>query len=212
MSNKLDNKELMKKIFEAHIITLGDSKVGKSSLIIRYMENTFVETYISTLGIDSRQKNIKLSNGEEIRVKITDSAGEERFRALSANYIKKANGILLVYDITNKDSFENINIWAQEIKDKSESIDERPIVLIGNKLDLEEERCINKEQGEKFAEKYCNGGIKFYETSCKTGENIEKAINDLAEQIYEKFFCNINENSFSIHKDKKTKEKGKCCK
>ena len=144
MSNKLDNKELMKKIFEAHIITLGDSKVGKSSLIIRYMENTFIETYISTLGIDSRQKNIKLSNGEEIRVKITDSAGEERFRALSANYIKKANGILLVYDITNKDSFENINIWAQEIKDKSKSIDERPIVLIGNKSDLEKDRCINK--------------------------------------------------------------------
>ena len=202
----------MKKIFEAHIITLGDSKVGKTSLIIRYMDNSFVETYLSTLGIDSRQKNIKLSNGEEIRVKITDSAGEERFRALSANYIKKANGILLIYDITNRESFNNINNWATEIKDKSKNIDERPIILIGNKLDLEEKRCINKKEGEELAQNM-SSGIKFYETSCKTGDNIEKAINDLAEQIYNKFCGNINENNnIVINKNRKEKEKGKCCK
>ena len=210
MSKKLDDKHLKKNKFEVHLITLGDSAVGKTSLIGRYINNNFINNYISTFGADSQFKKTRLQNGQEIKVRITDTAGQERYHAIAANYIKKANGILLVYDITNKDSFENVNKWAQEIRDKSE--DSIPIVLIGNKLDLEEERQKNKEEGEEFAKKYCDGGIKFYETSCKTGENIEKAINELAEQIYEKFFCNINENSFNNYKDKKTKEKDKYCK
>ena len=212
MSKKYNDKKLKKKEFEAHIVTLGDGKVGKTSLIFRYMDNYFVDLYLQTLGMDSKQKKIELSNGQEIRVRITDTAGQERFKSLSSNYIKKANGILLVYDITNKESFENINNWAEEIIEKSKSLDERPIILIGNKLDLEEKRCISKEEGEEFANNFY-GGIKFYETSCKTGENVEIAINDLAEQIYAKFSRNnlYEEKNINISKNKKGKEKGKCC-
>ena len=209
MSKNPDNKKSKKKLLEAHIVTLGDARVGKTSLIIRYIENSFVDSYLSTLGMDSRLKKIKLKNDEEIKVRITDSAGQERFKSLSANYIKKANGILLVYDITNKDSFNNINKWVKEIKEKSHSLEERPTVLIGNKLDLEEKRCISKEQGEELAKNFC-GKIKFFETSCKTGENIEEAVNYLAEQIYNKLIGSNGGNNVNI-KDIKGKEGGKCC-
>ena len=210
MSKKLDDKYLKKNKFQVHLITLGDSAVGKTSLIGRYLENNFSNNYISTHGIYEQLKKIKLKNGQEIKVKITDTAGQERYHAIAANYIKKANGILLVYDITNKDSFENVNKWAQEIRDKSE--DSIPIVLIGNKLDLEEERCINKEEGEEFAKKYCDGGIKFYETSCKTGANVNEAIDDLVNQVYDKYSKNnLNEDN-NINLDAKQKGRGgKCC-
>ena len=210
MSKKLDDKHLKKNKFEVHLITLGDSAVGKTSLIGRYINNNFSNNYISTFGADSQFKKTRLQNGQEIKVRITDTAGQERYHAIAANYIKKANGILLVYDITNKDSFENVNKWAQEIRDKSE--DSIPIVLIGNKLDLEEKRCITKEEAEDFAEKYCDGGIKFYETSCKTGENVCEAINDLAEQIYKKFFENdLNEGNNVQLGGEKNQKKRKCC-
>ena len=98
MSKKLDPKYQKKQKFEVHLITLGDSAVGKTSLISRYNGNPFKSYYVSTHGIDSQFKKIKLQNGEEINVKITDTAGQERYKSIAKNYIKKANGILLVYD------------------------------------------------------------------------------------------------------------------
>ena len=201
------------KIFEAHIVTLGDSKVGKTSLILRYIDNFFNMNYLSTMGIDSKIKKIKLSNGEEIKVKISDTAGQERFKSIASNYMKKANGILLVYDITDSMSFKNIDRWADEINKDSQNT--KPILLIGNKSDKDDERCISKEEGEKLAEKSC-GGIKFFETSCKTGENVEEAINSLVNDIYNKYSGNnLNDvnNNIKIENDKKGKEKEnkKCC-
>ena len=165
MSKKLDPKYQKKQKFEVHLITLGDSAVGKTSLISRYNGNPFKSYYVSTHGIDSQFKKIKLQNGEEINVKITDTAGQERYKSIAKNFIKKANGILLVYDITNKESFQNVFMWGMEIKDKSG--DSEPIILMGNKIDLEDQRCVTKEEGEKLAGNYCDGGIKFYGTSCK---------------------------------------------
>ena len=127
--------------------------------------------------------------------------------------MKKANGIILVYDITDRMTFKNIDRWAEEInKDNQNS---KPIILIGNKSDKIEERYITKEEGEQLAAKCC-GGIKFYETSCKTGENVEEAINNLVNDIYNKYSGNnLNDvdNNIKIEKDKKGKEKGKkkCC-
>ena len=209
MSKKLDPKYLKKTKFEVHLITLGDSAVGKTSLIGRYIDNYFSNNYIGTFGLDSQFKKKKI-NDEEINVKITDTAGQERYQSIAANYIKKANGILLVYDITSKDSFENVNKWAGEIKDKSE--DSKPIILIGNKLDLEDKRVITKEQGQEFAKKYCDGGINFYETSCKTGENVNEAIDDLVNQVYDKYAKNnLNEGNNINLNEKQNRERGKCC-
>ena len=208
MSKK--NDQAKKRMFEAHIVTLGDTKVGKTSLILRYIDNFFNVNYLSTIGIDSKLKKMTLQNGEEIKVKISDTAGQERFKSIASNYMKKANGILLVYDITDKNTFQNINKWATEINKEAEN--NKPILLIGNKSDKEEERDVTKEEGSKLAESCC-GGMKFYETSCKTGENVEEAINDLVNQIYNKFSGkNVNDkNTIQIDKKENDKGKKKCC-
>ncbi len=210
MSKKIINKNNKKKIFLANIITLGNGQVGKTSLIIKYVDNTFSLNYIQTLGMDFKIKMVKLWNSEEIRVKLTDTAGQERFGSLSSNYLKKANGIILIYDITSRESFEALNNWADEIKEKSKSDEARPIILIGNKLDLEEYRCISKEEGENFAKNNC-GGINFYETSCKTGENVENAINDLVSQVYNKYSGNYLNEGNKIKINGNNEKKKKCC-
>ena len=166
---------------EAKIITLGDSRVGKTSLIIRFIEDSFADSYMSTIGFDIKFKNIKLKNGQTLKLIIHDTAGQERFRSLAANYIKKADGILLVYDITDNYSFNNIENWMLDITNKSD--ENVPVILIGNKSDLTENRKIQYEDGLKLAEK---NEIHFYETSCENGENVEKSFMDLAEQIYAK--------------------------
>ena len=199
------------KMFEASLITLGDGQVGKTSLIYRYIDDTFTFDYLSTIGIDSKKKIIKLKNNEQIKVKIFDTAGQERFRSITSNYIKKANGILLIYSVDNPKSFENIETWYQSIYE-DDNKNKLPVVLIGNKSDLEEKRQISKETGIDLAEKF---GFEnhFYETSCKTGENVEKAINDLVNQIYEKFGSK-NNNSSSLKISSQNNEmmkKKKCC-
>ena len=210
MSQKVDDKNNNKKKFLANIITLGNSQVGKTSLIFKYVDNVFSLNYVKTLGMDFKIKMVKLPNSEEVIVKITDTVGQERFGSLSSNYLKKANGIILAYDITNRESFEALNNWADDIKEKYKSEEARPMILLGNKLDLEENRCISKEEGENFAKNNL-GGIKYYETSCKTGENVEKAINDLVSQIYNKYSGhNLNEGN-NIKINKITKKKKKCC-
>ena len=210
MTKNVNNENKVNKI---NLITLGDSQVGKTSLIFRYIDNSFSTNYLSTIGIDSKFKNETLSNGEIVYVKISDTAGQERFKSIASNYMKKANGIILVYDITDRMTFKNIDRWAEEINKDSQN--SKPIILIGNKSDKIEERCITKEEGEQLADKCC-GGIKFYETSCKTGENVEEAINSLVNDIYNKYSGNnLNDvdNNIKIEKDKKGKEKGKkkCC-
>ena len=213
MSKKTDEKKA-KKMFEAHIVTLGDGQVGKTSIILRYIENSFSLNYLSTIGIDSKIKKVKLSNGEEVKVKISDTAGQERFKSIASNYMKKANGILLVYDITNPKSFEAINNWFSEIKQDDNP---KPIILIGNKSDMSDSRQVSTEDGKNLAKNSGGAGneIHFYETSCKTGDNIEEAIMDLVNQIYNKFSGNdISNDNIKIDKKetgKNNKGKKKCC-
>ena len=196
-------------MFEVRLVTLGDSKVGKTSLILRYVDDEFNLNYLSTMGFDLKIKKIKLSNNKEVKVKIFDTAGQERFKSIASNYLKKAEGIILVYDITDRISFENIDNWVDDIN--KEGKNSKPIILIGNKSDKEDERAIKKDEGEKLA-KNCCGGIKFYETSCQTGENVEKAINDLVNDVYNKYSGNISEdkdNNLIIEKGRKGEGNGR---
>ena len=202
MSGNKNNKTL-----EAKIITLGDGQVGKTSIIFRYIDNSFSMNYLATIGVDFKLKKIKLPDGEEVKVKIYDTAGQERFKSITANYVKKANGILFVYDVTDEVSFKNMEKWIANLKE--ETGDKLPAVLIGNKSDLTNERSISKSDGEEMAKKF---GLEnhFFETSCKTGENVEKSINDLVGQICEKCGKKIEDSNLEIKKADKSKKKKFC--
>ena len=172
---------MSKKIERINLFTLGNSSVGKSCFIERYTKDVFRLEYISTIGFDFRTKNQKLPDGSEYKICFYDTAGQEKYRSIAFNAIKNADGILVMYDITNQISFDTLEEWIKSI---FEAKDENfPIVLVGNKCDLEKERVISKEEGEKEAKKH---NFSFFETSNKEGINIEETVIELIQKIVEK--------------------------
>ena len=189
-------------IREIKLITLGNSHVGKTSFINRYVENTFSIHISSTIGIDNKDKIEIIDNNEKVKVIIFDTNGQERFKSISFNMLKNANGVLLFFDVTNRDSFDSIKEWMNNIYNfKDEKF---PIVLIGNKIDInKDERQVLKEEGESEAEKY---KIKYFETSCKMNINIKETILYLLSKIEEP----DDRNDSIIIKPMK-KHRKKCC-
>ena len=199
------------------LFLLGNSAVGKTSFISKYVNNNFSDNYISTVGIDFFCKTMKLSTGEDITLKFYDTAGQEVYRSISYNLVKSADGIFLLYDITKRKTFDAIYNWIESIKNIKE--DKFPVILIGNKCDIEEERDIDKEEGQKLADE---NGFPFIETSCKDGINIEESVKLLVSDIIEKKKLerenennqNVNkESSFRLSKDRGRGLKNiiKCC-
>jgi len=156
-----------------NIIELGNTTVGKTAYLIRNTENKFRPS-LSTVGIDMRNKRIELENRRKVNIKFYDTSGQERYRSLAPNFIKKADGIILMYDITNRESFDTISRWWNDIFDLKER--DFPVILVGNKCDLEDERKVQKEEGEKIAKEY---NVKFYEASNKDGINVEESFREL---------------------------------
>ena len=192
------------------ILLLGDLAVGKTSLIARYTNGIFNETYISTVGIENLLKQ-EIINNENVLVKIWDTVGQERFRAITPSILRNAEGVIIVFDVTSKDSFENIKEWINTLKinvgDNTNSI---PVIIVGNKIDKEDEREIEKNDALKFAE---DNKYKYFETSAKTGEGVDDAFRDMARQIliYQSQFKEERE-TIKINKDKKDdKNKKGCC-
>ena len=200
------DKNNSKNKVDIKIITLGDSHVGKSSLIVKYIDNKFSNVYMSTIGFDLKHKQITLNDGTDAKIMIYDTAGQERFKSLAANYIKKANGILLVYDISEHSTFENIGMWMESITE--EKGDKLPIVLVGNKADLTDERQVTYEEGKKLAE---DKGFHFFETSCKDGANVSECFIDLAELVYEKSGKKLIQNSNKKLESGSSNKKKGCC-
>ena len=162
------------------ILLLGDSEVGKSCFLMRYSDNVFIDNYITTIGLDYKLKSVKLDNGKTIKVQLWDTAGQDKYRTIAKNYFKGSHGILLLYDITKTNSFENIREWIRDIK---EEVSEKAIIfLIGNKIDLGEQRKISKEKGVELAEEY---KIPFFEASAKSGENVDEVFKALYRKISE---------------------------
>ena len=198
------------KLKALNIIALGNSNVGKTSFIVRYTENYFRDFYLSTVGIDYKTKIITLPNKNKYKVDFYDTAGQERYKSIAVNVIKNADGIILMYDITQQNTFESISNWMENIF--SQKGKDFPVVLIGNKCDLEE-RVVSKDEGEEMAKKY---GLSFFESSNKTGENIEEAGMELINKIIEKkekdkAFENEDDNQVKL-RIKKNNKKKKCCK
>ena len=162
------------------ILLLGDSTVGKTCFLLRYVDDSFLDLHMATIGLDYRLKTLILEEQKIVKVQLWDTAGQDKFRAITRNYYKGASGIILIFDVTNIKSYENIKKWINEIKEEiSEKV---AIVLIGNKIDNVQERKISKEQGDKLASEI---GVKFFETSAKTGEGINESVFFLVKKIFE---------------------------
>ena len=192
------------------ILTIGDGGVGKTSILRRYVENKFLKHHLSTIGIDFLSKTLKIKD-KEIKLKIWDTAGQERYRQITSHIYKDADGIILVFDVTSEESFNQITDWMEQIKNNV-SKEEINLILIGNKCDLAD-RMVEKERGEKMAEKL---KIKYFETSALTGQGINEAFEELAKQIFKN--KNPNENisrnisiSYDRSEDALKKKKGKGC-
>ena len=179
MSKKQKNKNKKDKNHEKiKIYVLGNTTVGKTSYIFKLTQNFFHENYVATFGIDYHTEIMKLSNGIEYSVNFYDTAGQERYHSIALNFIRSCDGIILMYDITDEKSFNSIPKWMEDINDNMNP--NYPIILLGNKSDLEGERMISKEAGEELAKKY---DISFFETSNKDGKNVNEAWLDLSNKI-----------------------------
>jgi len=159
------------------LLLIGDSGVGKTCVLFRFSEDAFNATFISTIGIDFKIRTIEL-DGKKIKLQIWDTAGQERFRTITTAYYRGAMGIMLVYDITNEKSFDNIKNWIRNIEEHASADVEK--MILGNKCDMNDRRQVSKERGEQLAIEY---GIKFMETSAKASINVEDAFFTLARDI-----------------------------
>jgi len=168
------------------LLLIGDTSVGKSSLLLRFTEDTFNSTFISTIGIDFKVKTVDI-DGERVKLQVWDTAGQERFRTITTAYYRTAQGIILTYDVTNPDSFANLKMWAKAIDQHAAKNVYR--ILVGNKCDLVDKRQISIEKGRELANEF---GIPFFETSAKDATSVEEAFLTLARDIKKRdFWCDI---------------------
>jgi small GTP-binding protein len=157
------------------LIALGDSSVGKTSLILRYTEDWFASNSLTTIGIDVKFKTLRL-NDREIKLQIWDPAGQEKYRTITKSFYQRADAVLLMFDLTNPQSLEQVSLWMNQIKENAEA--DISVVLAGNKADLVE--TAEQSLGTEVAEQY---GIEFYCTSAKTGLNVHTAFTQLVQQV-----------------------------
>ena len=219
--------------YQFKYIIIGDAAVGKSNLLLRYIKGQFKSEYQLTMCVEYGSKNIEIKN-KIYKIQIWDTAGQECFWSITRSYYKNSACAIIVYDISRKDSFNNLNNWIEACKNQCDK--KICLVLVGNKSDLNEKREVSFEEGQELAEKY---GMLFYETSAKDGTNVESIFNDsgnkIAQKLEEGFYDleddsvgivqgnneqvdnntinnTSNRQSISFQSFKKKKSKKKCCK
>ena len=159
------------------LLLIGDSGVGKSCLLLRFADDTYTESYISTIGVDFKIRTIDIG-GKSIKLQIWDTAGQERFRTITSSYYRGAHGIIVVYDVTDQASFSNVKQWLQEIdRYACENVNK---LLVGNKCDLTTKKVVDYNTAKEFADGL---GIPFLETSAKNSTNVEDAFVTMATEI-----------------------------
>ena len=174
------------------LLLIGNSSVGKSSLLFRFVENVWDDNFVPTIGVDFKLKTLEI-NGKKVKLQIWDTAGQERFKNITSSYYRGGNGVLVVYDITDRESFENLTSWLIEIeKNANKNVYK---LLIGNKCDLEEKRKISVQEGKEFAE---SNGMKFIETSAKDNTKVQEAFELLTSEIIK---SNLNKDKSPTQKE-----------
>merc|ERR1712227_720851 len=162
------------------LLLIGDSGVGKSCLLLRFADDTYTESYISTIGVDFKIRTIDV-DGKTIKLQIWDTAGQERFKTITSSYYKGAHGIIVTYDITDRDSFAKVSEWMSEVdKHAQENISR---ILVGNKKDLEEQRQVPYNEAKDLADHF---NVRFLETSAKNAQNVEDAFTLMTREIKSK--------------------------
>ncbi|XP_005081671.1 ras-related protein Rab-26 isoform X2 [Mesocricetus auratus] len=188
------------------VMLVGDSGVGKTCLLVRFKDGAFLAgTFISTVGIDFRNKVLDV-DGTKVKLQIWDTAGQERFRSVTHAYYRDAHALLLLYDITNKDSFDNIQAWLTEIQEYAQQ--DVVLMLLGNKVDSTQERVVKREDGEKLAKEF---GLPFMETSAKTGLNVDLAFTAIAKELKQRSTKVPSEPHFRLHEYVKREGRGVSC-
>ena len=197
---EVENKEHSFKI-----LLLGDTSVGKTCFLKRYTEDTFQDAYLSNIGFDFKFKMVTLKNGKQVKVQLWDTAGQERFRTIAKSYYKGAHGIILIYDVSNPKTYDNIKKWLAQIKEEASS--KVCIILVANKID-HEERVVTEEEGEKLAKSF---NLKIFEASAKENINVTEAFQEVIENISVNY-SNIMTSGTKLQNTKViTKEKKGCC-
>ena len=179
------------------LIMIGESGVGKTSLIRRYTNNIFNTNHLETIGIEFFNKEERI-NDQIIQIKLWDTAGQEIFHSLTKNFYRKADGIIIVYDITNKESFERIQDWVKSVYDNTDTYKEIQMIIVGNKIDLEERREVSKEEGLKIG-KYFE--IDFFEASAKNAEGVRNFMIKIIEDILNNKVNNRNSINIKNYKN-----------
>ncbi len=204
--------------FLLKVVLIGDSGVGKTNLLSRFSSNIFEDNTRNTIGVDFSTHDIQINN-KTVKVQFWDTAGQEKYRALASAYYKNAHGAVIVYDITRKETFENVNNWLTELRDHSDK--DVQIIVLGNKCDLDSQRKVSVDEGRKLAEQR---GLFFMETSAKSNANdcVGKSFHILLEEIINKMereekshkendLLSMKTKTVLDRKQDKTSKDGNCC-
>ncbi|XP_069087968.1 ras-related protein Rab-3D isoform X1 [Pleurodeles waltl] len=180
------------------LLIIGNSSVGKTSFLFRYADDSFTSAFVSTVGIDFKVKTV-YRNEKRVKLQIWDTAGQERYRTITTAYYRGAMGFLLMYDISNQDSFGAVQDWATQIK--TYSWDNAQVILVGNKCDLEDDRLVPTEDGKRLADEL---GFEFFEASAKENINVKQVFERLVDIICEKMNESLDGNPSPISNNKGT--------
>ena len=198
---------------KVQLLVIGDGAVGKTSILSRFAQDKFSPQYLATLGIDFFTKDVMIDK-EIIHIKIWDTAGEERYRSLTKGFFKNGEGIIIVYDVTNKNSFESLKFWIDSIENNNNLENKKmPAVILGNKIDISN-RQVNENEAQEFAK---SRNYKYFEVSAKSGKGVDESIKYLIEKVIEvveddkKLHKSIKITNDDKDKDKHKKEKIKDC-
>ena len=187
------------------LLLIGNSGVGKSCLLMRYADNAFTENFFNTIGVDFKIRTIEL-DGKILKLQVWDTAGQERFRTITSSYYRGAHGIIIVYDVTDQDSFDSVRHWLKEIERYAAENVNR--LIVGNKCDLEESRCVSTEDGQRQANEL---KIPFLETSAKNATNVETAFTTIARDVRNRFSSQTTKPSGGTSIKQTKPVKSSCC-
>ncbi|KAJ8956225.1 hypothetical protein NQ318_014956 [Aromia moschata] len=192
------------------LLIIGDSGVGKSSLLLRFSDNTFTGSYITTIGVDFKIKTVHI-NGQKVKLQIWDTAGQERFRTITSTYYRGTHGVIVVYDVTNGESFANVKRWLHEIEQNCDLVNK---VLVGNKNDTPERKVVLTEDAQRFADTM---NIQLFETSAKDNINVEEMFMAITRLVLDSKLemmkrQNVTQNdTVNLKQKNKPGKKNKCC-